>query len=119
MVEELTYTEVDGILYPDIAMPDETEELKKLGKYGRMEMKYLEENEQERYKPLLRFGKMYEKMAEGDEEANNLLDQLMEDYLAKHKPTDPSSTMEMWMIREQAKMQAEEIVLNQIVMKFH
>ena len=37
----------------------------------------------------------------------------------KDKAQNPSSTMEMWKIREQAKMQAEEVVLNQIVMRFH
>lgn len=45
--------------------------------------------------------------------------QLEMQYLAKHKPQNPTSTMEMWKIREQAKMQAEEVVLNQIVMRFH
>ena len=29
------------------------------------------------------------------------------------------STMEMWGLREQAKMQAEELVMTEIVMKFH
>ena len=72
-----------------------------------------------RYKTLMRFGKMYEKMSAVEEEANQLYDRLEEQYLAKHKPQDPSSTMEMWKIREQAKMQAEEVVLNQVVMKFH
>ncbi|WP_306779729.1 TnpV protein [Agathobacter rectalis] len=119
MLEEMNYKEVDGILYPQIEMPDETEDLKKLGKYGRMAMKYLEENEPQRYKSLMRFGKMYEKMSSVEEEANQLYDRLEEQYLAKHKPQNPSSTMEMWKIREQAKMQAEEVVLNQVVMKFH
>ena len=119
MTEELTYTEVDGILYPDLQMPEETEDLKKLGKYGRMAMCYLKENEPARYKTLLRFGMMYEKMTETEEEANQLLDQLTEKYKSSHKPKDPSSTMEMWKLREQAKMQAEEVVLQQIVLKFH
>ena len=39
-------------------------------------------------------------------------------YLAKHKPQNPSSTMEMWKIREQAKMQAEEVVLHQIAVSY-
>ena len=77
------------------------------------------ENEPARYKTLMRFGKMYEKMSAVEEEANQLYDQLEEQYLMKHKPQNPSSTMEMWKIREQAKMQAEEVVLHQIVMKFH
>ena len=38
MLEEMTYKEVDGLLYPQIEMPDETEDLTKLGKYGRMAM---------------------------------------------------------------------------------
>ena len=41
MLEEMTYKEVDGLLYPQIEMPDETEDLTKLGKYGRMAMNYL------------------------------------------------------------------------------
>ena len=119
MLEEMTYKEVGGLLYPQIEMPDETEDLTKLGKYGRMAMNYLKENEPARYKTLMRFGKMYEKMSAVEEEANQLYDQLEMQYLAKHKPQNPSSTMEMWKIREQAKMQAEEVVLNQIVMRFH
>ena len=103
MLEEMTYKEVDGLLYPQIEMPDETEDLTKLGKYGRMAMNYLKENEPARYKTLMRFGKMYEKMSAVEEEANQLYDQLEMQYLAKHKPQNPSSTMEMWKIREQAK----------------
>ena len=41
-----------------------------LGKYGRMAMNYLKENEPARYKTLMRFGKMYEKMSAVEEEAN-------------------------------------------------
>ena len=119
MLEAMNYKEVDGLLYPELTMPDETEDLTKLGRYGRMAMKYLLENEPARYKTLMRFGKMYEKMSAVEEEANQLYDQLEEQYLMKHKPQNPSSTMEMWKIREQAKMQAEEVVLHQIVMKFH
>ena len=95
MLEAMTYKEVDGLLYPELTMPDETEDLTKLGRYGRMAMKYLLENEPARYKTLMRFGKMYEKMSAVEEEANQLYDQLEEQYLMKHKPQNPSSTMEM------------------------
>lgn len=44
-----------------------------------------------------------------------MLDRIMNEYLEKHKLADPGSTMEMWKIREQAKMQAEEVVLYDIV----
>ncbi|MDD3137407.1 MAG: TnpV protein [Lachnospiraceae bacterium] len=99
-------------------MPEE-QDLNNLGKYGRMALNYLKENRPERYKTLFRLGTLEQKMKEVNVEANSLLDQLMESYLTKHRAQNPSSTMEMWKIREQAKMEAEEIVLNQVVLTFH
>lgn len=119
MAVEMSYMEVDGILYPDLQMPDETESLTQIGKYGLLAMNYLKENEEARYKSLLRFGRMTEKMKEVDEEANQMLDQLITQYLKSHRPVHPSSTMEMWKLREQAKMMAEEIVLTEIVYRYH
>ena len=119
MVAELEYKEVDGLLYPVLEIPDEKENLARLGKYGRQAMKYLEENEPARYKNLLRTGRMTEKMLEVEEEANRMMEQLQNQYLIKNKPQNPSSTMEMWKLREQAKMMAEEIVLAEIVLKYH
>jgi hypothetical protein len=120
MLENLTYHEVDGLLIPDIEAPEEQEkELMSLGKYGRMALNYLKENEKGRYRTLYRFGKLGEKMKEVEEEANSLMDRLTEQYLKKHRPQNPSSTMEMWKLREQARMQAEEIVLHQVVLTFH
>ena len=80
---------------------------------------YLKENERNRYNTLYRLGRLGEKMKEVDEEANNLLETLMRNYLKIHKPKEPSSTMEMWKKREQAKMMAEEVVLKRIVYRFH
>ena len=115
----LTYTEVDGLLYPDLELPEESEQtLLNVGKYGLLAMEYLKENEPQRYKTLTRFGILAEKLHEVDEEANLLMDQLQKAYLMKHQPKDPHSTMEMWKLREQAKMQAEEIVLNRVVNRF-
>ena len=54
-----------------------------------------------------------------EEEANRMMEQLQNQYLIKNKPQNPSSTMEMWKLREQAKMMAEEIVLAEIVLKYH
>ena len=119
MAVEMNYREVDGILYPDLQAPDETESLTQIGKYGLLAMNYLKENEEARYKSLLRFGRMTEKMKEVDEEANQMLDQLMTQYLKSHRLVNPSSTMEMWKLREQAKMMAEEIVLTEIVYRYH
>ena len=107
------------MLYPNLEMPKEKVSITKVGRYGMMAAQYLKENEGLRYNTLYRLGRLVEKMMEVDEEANSLMDTLMEDYLKKHKPQNPSSTMEMWKIREQAKMIAEEVVLHQIVYRFH
>ena len=48
-----------------------------------------------------------------------MLDRIVERYLAKHKPKDKHSAMEMWKIREQAKMLAEEVIYGEIVYQYH
>ena len=63
MVTEMTYHEENGLLYPNIEMPQNQEiQLQKLGKYGRMALNYLKENEKKRYNSLYRFGKLGEVM---------------------------------------------------------
>jgi len=59
------------------------------------------------------------KAEEVDEEAYEMLDSIVGKYLKQHPPVDTNSTMEMWQIREQAKMRAEEIIFHDIVNQFH
>ena len=54
-----------------------------------------------------------------EEEANQLLNQTIEAYLKKHKPVDKNSTIQMWEIREQAQRIAEEVVMTEVVNKYH
>ena len=48
-----------------------------------------------------------------------MMETLENSYLKENLPKNPQSTMEMWQLREQAKMQAEEIVMKEVVLKFH
>jgi hypothetical protein len=64
-------------------------------------------------------GQLYVKAQEVNEEAYEMLDRIMNQYLSKHKPKDKHSTMEMWKIREQAKQLAEEVIYGEIVYKYH
>lgn len=73
----------------------------------------------DRYRYLLRFGKLQDKAAEVNEEAYEMLYLLMEQYIEKNKPNQADSTIEMWMLREQAKMVVEETVFADIVYRFH
>lgn len=115
---ELSYTVAeDSILYPNICF--ETENLAELGKYGLMVMDYLKDNYYERYRSLERIGRLVEVLKPVNEEAHQMVDWMMEKYLKNHKPNDPKSTMEMWKIREQGLMQAEEIVIDEIINRYH
>ena len=116
----LTYHEgADGMLYPDLTAPEETVSMTNLGKFAVRAMEYLKENHNSRYRTLRRFGKLAEKMQEVEDEANRMMDELESSYLKNNPPKDKNSTMEMWQLRQQARMQAEEIVMNEVVMKFH
>lgn len=48
-----------------------------------------------------------------------MLDTIMNQYLQKHKPANPNFTMEMWKLREQAKLIAEEEVYETVVYRFY
>ena len=122
-----TYTEMDGILYPNIGMDDidmksdMTSEATTadIGKYGHLWISYMKENHAERYRHHIRMGQLQMKAKEVNEEAYELLDRIVEKYLAKHKPGDTHSTMEMWRLREQAKQLAEEVIYGEIVYRYH
>ena len=48
-----------------------------------------------------------------------MLESIEMKYLAKHKPVNSASTMEMWILREQARMAAEEEVLLTVVYHYY
>lgn len=122
-----TYTEVDGILYPNIGMDDTKTKsdmpsvvtTADIGKYGHLWISYMKENYPDRYRHHIRMGQLPMKAKEVNEEAYDMLDGIVEKYLAKHKLGDTHSTMEMWKLREQAKQLAEEVIYGEIVYKYH
>ena len=122
-----TYTEVDGIFYPNIGMDDTDTKsdmdsvvtTADIGKYGHLWISYIRENYPDRYRHHIRMGQLQMKAKEVNEEAYELLDRIVKKYLVKHKPGNSHSTMEMWKLREQAKQLAEEVIYGEIVYKYH
>ena len=112
-----TYTEVDGVLYPNIKVSEEADVW--VGKYGLLLIDYMKSNHAERYRHHIRMGSLNTKALEVNEEAYEMLDRIANQYLAKHKSQNSASTMDMWRLREQAKQMAEEVVLNDIVRQYH
>lgn len=112
------FEERDGLFYPVIA-ETEIQEAIHVGKYGHLWMNFMKENHPDRYRHLLRFGKLRTKAIEIDEEAYQMLDSMTEKYLKSHPPKDSISTMEMWRLREEAKRIAEEFIFQDIINQFH
>ena len=112
-----TYTEVDGVLYPNIAVLEEANVW--VGKYGLLWIDYMKSNHAERYRHHIRMGTLNIKAFEVNEEAYEMLEGIVNQYLANHKPQNSASTMEMWRLREQAKQRAEEVVLSDVVRQYH
>ena len=103
----------DGLLYPVLGLQEEKQI--DVGKYGYIWIQYMLENHNAEYRKLVREGKVNLTAAKINEEAYEMLDVIVEKYLENHKPKNPHSTMEMWKLRQQAQMQAEEIVLASVI----
>lgn len=108
-----TYTEVNGVLYPNIVVLEEADVW--VGKYGLLWIDYMKTNHTDRYRHHILMGTLNTKALEVNEEAYEMLEGIVNQYLVKHKPQNSASIMEMWRLREQAKQMAEEVVLNDIV----
>lgn len=73
----------------------------------------------QRYRSLVRFGELHDKAAEVNEVAYELLEDIENEWLRKHKPKQSNSFVEMYLLRTQARMIAEEVVLHDVVNCFH
>jgi hypothetical protein len=68
-MEQLTYTEVNGYLLPDLALPDEPEY--EIGRFGLMRRHYLKNHRKGLFTILLMSGKLNEHLYETDQAAND------------------------------------------------
>lgn len=114
----ITYKEKDGLFYPLISSGTEAI-AEPVGKYGRMWIYYMKSEYPVRYKSLIRFAELEVKALEVNEYANEYQTEIETMWLKKHKPKNSNSFMEMYQLRTQARMIAEEMVLHEIVNQFH
>ena len=113
---ELIYTEKDGIFYPDLALPEQTNY--PIGKYGRMRLDYLKKHRCGTYTTLLTSCTLNQHLYDTEQEAKQQID-LTLFQLAKErgiteelKATDPLRWVQEM---NNAKHCAEEIALNEII----
>ena len=115
LFEELgiEYREENGIQYPVLFVDIEGMRLDNVGKYGRMWAGFMEENEPSRYRHLARLHDIAEEV---NEEAYERLDNIEAAWFKTHM-TGKKTFMEQLHMRNQARMMAEEIVINEMVLK--
>ena len=113
---KLTYTERNGLLYPDLELPPQTNYA--IGKYGRMRLDFLKQHRRGTYGSLRAQAKLNEYLHEIDVQASELLQSIISDLAEKNgideklKATDPMH----WVQEMNAlKAAAEEIVFREIV----
>ena len=113
------FEEQDGLFYPlmENAISGEGIKTNDIGKYGHLWMNFMQEAYPERYRSLMRFSLLEEKAVAVNEEAYELLCG-MEEKLLKDSDAE-SSFAEKYVIRTQARMLVEEIVLREVVNVFH
>ena len=114
----IEYEEVENIFSPLLSV--ETEDLSQpVGKYGDMRIAYLKEKCPCRYRILVRLGMLRTKAMAVNEEAYELLEMTEAVWLKNHKPKNSNSFFEQYGLRVRARILAEEMVLQEIVYRFH
>ena len=113
---ELTYTERNGIMYPALALPEQTNY--PIGKYGRMRLDYLKKHRRGTYTTLLTSCTLNQHLYETEQEAKREIDLTLSRLVKERgiteelKATDP---LRWTQGMNNAKQSAEEIVLNEII----
>ena len=113
---KLTYTERNGVMYPDLVLPEQTNH--PIGKYGKLRLDYLKKHRRGTYTTLITSCTLNQHLYETEQEArrqiNLTLSQLVKDrgITEEIKATDPLRWVQEM---NNAKHCAEEIVLSEII----
>ena len=116
MKNQITYTEHNGLYYPDLVLPKQTSH--PLGKYANLRLDFMKKHRRGTYTTLLTEGRLNEYLHAIDIQARELLDDIIP-HLAQERGIDEALkahnplqwTAEMNNIKESA----EEIVLREVI----
>lgn len=118
--KKITYTRVGDYNIPNIVMIQESEETKgkDIGRYGRLRLNYLKENDKILYQELLLDNKLHEHLVKTDEETKQKINDLV-NKLAKQENVDENlkanNQLEWVQKMNNIRNRAEEIVLNETI----
>lgn len=113
---ELTYTEQNGPLIPDLVLDDQPPG--SIGKYGRMRKRFLEQKHDGTFSALVLSGKLTEHLLEIDQAARDQMTTLTCQLAAAEGVTESLKTSDQleWLRRMNSILaRAEEIVIREVV----
>ena len=115
-MKNITYTERNGIYYPDLELPEHTKYT--LGKYANLRLEFIKKHRKGRYTTLLTEGRLNEYLHAIDIQAHELLDDIIP-RLAKERGIDEDlknhSGLQWTGEMNNIKASAEEVVLREVV----
>ena len=115
-MKKITYTERNGICYPDFALPEQTNY--PLGKYANLRLDFMKKHRKGRYTTLLTEGRLNEYLHAIDIRAHELLDDIIP-RLAQERGIDEDLKAHnalLWTAEMNSiKASAEEIILQEVI----
>lgn len=116
MKNQITYTEHNGLYYPDLALPEQANN--SIGKYGNLRLDFMKKHRRGTYTTLLTEGRLNEYLHEIDLQAHAILDGIIP-RLAQERGVDEALKAHnalQWVAEmNNIKASAEEIVLQEVV----
>ena len=113
---ELTYTEQNGLMIPDLVLDDQPPG--SLGKYGRMRKRYLEQKHDGTFSALVLSGKLTQHLLDIDQAARDQLAALIPQLAANQGVTEELKSRDQmeWLRRMNSiRNRAEEVVVREVV----
>ena len=116
MKNQITYTEHNGLYYPDLALPEQTNY--PIGKYGNLRLDFMKKHRRGTYTTLLTEGRLNEYLHAIDIQAHELLNYIIP-RLAEERSIDEAlkahNALQWATEMNNIKASAEEIVLQEVV----
>ena len=115
-MKNIIYTECDGIRYPNLTLPEQTNY--PLGKYANLRLEFMKKHRRGTYTTLLTEGRLNEYLHAIDIQTHELLDDIIprlaqergiDEVLKAHNPLQWAAEM------NNIKASAEEIILQEVV----
>lgn len=114
---KIEYTKVGDYYLPNLVAPENMKNFK-IGKYGKLRLRYLKEHKKAEYTILLMDNELQKHLMEVDKIANERFELLMKQYAEKENVTEELKAKDhlKWVgLMNNIKHSAEEIILKELI----